>query len=210
MYLSLILFLYSLFSSQVFAHPVSFKGATNYMTWNQPWLSDNWLTYTLNRNFALALRHMRMQMNDSSEMNFIGTQADLLLNRWNGKDYQANIYLYYSYGRALSNGSSYDGQIIGAEIDAEDQDYYFLTKYEFFKTSNNFEQPLALIRLGISPYKAEFNELAAWLIVQYQNHRGLKKNSALTPMLRLYYKNFLYEMGSSFSGDFMTNLMFHF
>ena len=58
--------------------------------------------------------------------------------------------------------------------------------------------------------KAEFNEVASWFMIQYQRHPMLVKEDVVTPLVRLFYKSFLFEGGVSTDGDWMMNFMFHF
>src|SRR5262245_62048430 len=80
------------------AHPVSYKEALSFMTWNQPYLNDIWSTYSFRPNAAVALRYMRMDMKDGSEMKVYVPQADFLLYRKNHPHYQANLYVFGGYG----------------------------------------------------------------------------------------------------------------
>ena len=65
-------------------------------------------------------------------------------------------------------------------------------------------------RIGVAPYEAEFNEIASWLMLQYQYHPMLTRKYALTPLIRLFYKSVLFESAVSTEGDWMLNFMFHF
>jgi hypothetical protein len=98
----------------------------------------------------------------------------------------------------------------GVEADAESRSLFVLAKAEFMDPSlgSNFQH--FEFRLGAAPYEAEFNEIASWLMIQFQYHPSLVKKTALTPMARFFYKSVLFEIGVSTEGDSMTNLMFHF
>jgi hypothetical protein len=53
----------SLFSSiQVLAHPVAYQGATGAMTWDQPFISHTWITYSFHSDSAVAARIMRFDV----------------------------------------------------------------------------------------------------------------------------------------------------
>lgn len=191
------------------AHPVSYKGAVGVMTWNQPFLSDHWITYSFRPDMAIAARAMRMDMPEGEFETYI-PQLDYLVKRWNGKEYQANIYAYGGYGGAKMGSQSGSAWIGGIEADAESTKYFILGKAEFTRPTvgSNFDHYEA--RIGIAPYEAEFNEIASWLMIQYQRHPALTKNDVITPLARFFYRNALFEIGVSLDGDYMTNLMFHF
>ncbi len=205
-----VIFIFFIFSSGIAkAHPTSYKGAVSVMTWNQPWLSDYWLTYSFRYDMAVAARFMQMTMPEGRIRAYL-PQYDVLLKRWNGSDYQANVYAYGSFGRAEFEEKKGNIRLGGTEIDAESRKWFVLAKGEWMKTSfdsysNQFEA-----RLGLAPYEAQFTELASWFMVKYQFHPTLMKKEAITPMARFFFRNVLWETGVSLDGDYMLNLMFHF
>ena len=99
--------------------------------------------------------------------------------------------------------------LAGAEADAESRKYFVMAKYE--NMWSDLGRPFYHwdARLGVAPYEAEFNEVASWLMIQYQWHPMLTRRNALTPMVRLFYKSVLFEAGASVDGDWMLNFMFH-
>lgn len=191
------------------AHPVAYQGATGVMTWNQPFMSDSWVTYSFRPDMALAGRFMRMNMKDG-ELKYYGLQYDYLVKRWNGNDYQANIYVYGGGGSVRfeeKDGSAYFG---GFEADAENRKYFSLIKAEYMGPSIGDDFGHIEGRLGIAPYEAEYDEVASWFMVQAQWHPTLEKQFVVTPLARIFYKSFLLETGVSLQGDWMLNFMFHF
>lgn len=191
------------------AHPVSYKGATGVMTWNQPFMSDHWITYSFRPDIAVAGRFMRMEMKDG-KFNYNGLQLDYLLKRWNGEDHQANIYLYGGGGVVRFNDKDGSAPFAGVEADVEDRKYFALIKAEYMKPTVGDEFAHVETRLGIAPYEAEYNEMASWFMVQAQWHPTLSKQFVVTPLARIFYKSFLLETGVSLDGDWMMNFMFHF
>lgn len=192
------------------AHPVAYQGATGVMTWNQPFMSDHWITYSFQPDQAIAGRFMRMIMKDGEELNYSGLQYDYLVKRWNGDDHQANIYVYGGGGVANfmnENGGAY---FVGFEADAENRKYFSLIKAEYMKPEVGDEFGHIEGRLGVAPYEAEYNEMASWFMVQAQWHPNLQKKFVVTPLARIFYKSFLLESGVSLDGDWMLNFMFHF
>lgn len=197
------------FSSHTFAHPVAYQGATGVMTWNQSFMSDEWLTYSFKPYAAAAGRFMRFDTT-AGRVQFFAPQADLLLKRWNASDSQANIYAYGAFGAMNFEGSTAGAGLAGVEADAESRTLFALVKYEKMWSNLGPDFYDYQVRLGAAPYAAEFNEIASWFMIQYQYHPMLTRKYAVTPLARVFYKNFLVEVGSSFEGDWMTNFMFHF
>lgn len=197
------------FSSTLWAHPVSFKHAVGVMTWNQSFMSDDWVTYSFRPDAAVAARHMRFDMPEG-RMQFYAPQLDYLVKRWNESDSQANIYVYGAYGTMSFQNQTRGAGLGGIEVDAESRKYFIMGKYEKMWSDLGPDFYHAEARLGIAPYEAEFNELASWLMIQYQYHPMLVRKDAITPLIRLFYKSVLLETGVSTDGDWMMNFMFHF
>ena len=194
---------------KTYAHPVAFQGATGVMTWNQSFMSDNWITYSYQANAAVAARMMRFDAPEGRS-SFYAPQFDYLVKRWNRPDYQGNIYVFGAYGALTFQGQAHGAGLGGIETDIESRKYFASAKYEKMWGDLGPDFYHAEFRLGIAPYEAEFNEIASWFMIQYQYHPYLEKKNVITPLARIFYKNFLVEMGSSFDGDWMTNFMFHF
>lgn len=197
-------------SGGAMGHPVSYKGATAFMTWNQSFLSDTWLVQSLSPQFAIAARTQRMNMKDGKDSYLYTPQVNFLLKRWNEKDLQANIYLYTGFGGLRAEDKTGTAGLTGIEVDAEDRKYYASAKYESMFASIGEDVHQTVVRLGIAPYEAEYSELASWFMLQAQYHPALSTEFSLTPLARFFYKSALFETGVSFKGDWMLNLMFHF
>lgn len=198
----------SMFIQSAGAHPVPYQGAIGVMTWNQPFMSDTWLTYSFRPDMAVAGRFMRMNMPEG-EFRYSGAQLDYLLFRDNGIDHQANIYVYGGGGGVHFQDNTGGAAFYGIEADAENRKYFGLIKAEQMNTSIGPDFSHVEGRLGIAPYEAEYNELASWLMVQAQWHPSLERKFVLTPLARFFYKSALWEVGVSTDGDWMLNFMFH-
>lgn len=199
---------WALFSGGAWAHPVAYQGSTAIMTWNQPFMSDSWVSYSFRPDFAVAGRLIRMDMPEG-ELRYNGLQLSSLLKRWNGDDFQANVYLYGGGGVThwqQSKGGAYLG---GFEADAESRKHFVLLKAEYMRSSLSTEFAHLEGRLRIAPYEAEYNEMASWFMVQTQWHPSLDRQLVVTPLARLFYKSFLIESGVSLDGEWMMNFMFH-
>ncbi len=190
-----------LISSNSIAHPVSYQGALSFMTWNQSFLSDTWLTYSFRPDFALAARLMRMEMPEGRS-DVVLAQGAFLIHRWNENNYQANLYAFGGYGTG--------GVLAGAEADIESTQYYFSGQWESMWGSTLPAYYQYRAKIGYAPYEAKFEELASWFMIQAQYHAALTQDFALTPLVRFFYKNILWESGVSLDGEWMLNFMVHF
>lgn len=198
-----------LWVSSAFAHPVAYQHAVGVMTWNQSFMTDDWITYSFRPDAAFAARHMRFDMPEG-RMQFYAPQLDYLVKRWNESDSQANIYVYGAYGALNFQNQTHGAGLAGIEADAESRKYFVMAKYEKMWGDLGPDFYHSEARIGIAPYEAEFNEIASWFMIQFQWHPMLLKKDAITPLVRLFYKSVLVETGVSTDGDWMLNFMFHF
>ena len=71
----------------------------------------------------------------------------------------------------------------------------FLPKYNF--------------RIGFAPYVAGMNALQTWMIVQLSYFQESKDQLIVTPLMRFFYRNALWEIGANLEGNFFLSLMTH-
>ncbi len=207
----LLLFLTGGLGTRLEAHPVSYQNALSVMTWNQPYVSDTWMTYSYRPYAAVVARYMRMEMEDGSEMKLYLPQADFLLYRKNDRHSQANLYVYGGYGAEEMDGSSRGAGVLGVEADAEDRKYYGSLAFQSVLPGLGPNVYQTTARAGMAAYPSEFEELGTWFILQYQVNPQLRRRSDLTPLLRFMYKNMLAETGVGVThGDWLLNFMVHF
>lgn len=196
-------------SIQASAHPVSYQGATSLMIWNQSFLNDFWLTYSFHADKAIALRAMRMVMPEG-EMALAMPQFDYLVKRWNGSDYQANFYVYGGVGGARFQKNNSFAGMSGFEADIESRRLYLSGYGQGLYTTAGNRVFMTQVKTGVAPYLADFEDLATWIMFNVQYQPQLTKPLVFTPLVRLFYKNFLVEGGYSFTRDWMFNFMIHF
>lgn len=193
-----------------FAHPVSYKDSRGIMGFHSEALSHNQLNYSFKYWFATGLHHIRRPNQSGGHGTF--ASANFLLHRWNGEGFQANIYGNLGVGQSeLGKDSKFSGLGL-LQFDIEDRDYYFLAKH--FRIQNDDRTDLAqtVIRAGITPYVVNFDGIHSWLILEWQklDFSDGKDVTDLTPFLRVFYKNLLFEIGQSFDGVTKFNYITHF
>jgi hypothetical protein len=66
------------------------------------------------------------------------------------------------------------------------------------------------LRLGFSPFETDFDKLQNWFMLQLVSMPSIEPKVVITPMLRFFYHNVLWEFGSSTQGNWMLNLMVHY
>lgn len=95
---------------------------------------------------------------------------------------------------------------LGFQADWKDREIYTALKYSSAHIeSDNME--FYEVRVGFAPYIAGYDELNAWVILQVQNSAVFQKQTVISPILRMFYKNVLWEIGSSLNGAYQLNFM---
>jgi hypothetical protein len=185
----------------VLAHPVAFAGATSFMSLNMNGLSENTLVYSPTYYLGTGLKHVQTNQEKWSNLHL-----GYLVKRWNKLDSQSNIYLFGGPGIHWKQNQREYFTRVGAQMDWENRRLYFMGRYSGAHSKlGNFEQ--YQVRAGLAPFLAGFNELNAWIILQAQHVPQRPQETMITPLMRFFYKNVLWEMGSSVSGDWLLNLM---
>lgn len=194
-------------SSGAFSHPVIYKSGWVYQGSFMPKMNEMTLGYTFHPNFAVSLNSNRFENNNEYQDYTVGMNA--LLKRWLNHDSQGNLYLGAHAGHYKDNqGEGFAGHAF-LMADWEDREDYFLFKSKnYYYDSENSQDYMA--RYGFAPYVAGMDELQTWMIFQAYYYERQSKEVIVTPMLRFFYKNVLWEVGSSLKGDSFITLMVHY
>ena len=192
------------------AHPVSFTGAKGIMGFHSPIISHNQLNYSFRHWFALGVHYVKRPSLDQRDGVFV--TANFLLKRWNGAGSQANLYTNLGLGQGRLSDESQPSAFGLVQFDIENRGYYFLAKHLRIQTEDRVDLDQSVVRLGIAPYVVDYEGLHSWLILETQNLKFNDGESILdmTPFLRVFYKNLLFEIGQSFDGVTKFNYIAHF
>ncbi len=98
----------------------------------------------------------------------------------------------------------------GFEADWETRTFYTALKYYHFTSPALADFSMTQARIGISPFEAGFEHLQLWFMIQAMTMPKVEPKVIITPMLRFFYKNVLWEFGPSTRGDWLLNLMVHY
>lgn len=194
-------------SFAAWAHPVIFKDGTVISSSNMAMYGDNQVSYSFHEKWAAGINHFRFSK-DEQDTDFGFSRVNHLLKRWNGESSQANIYLAGGVGMVDQRDSkiAYMG---GIEADWETRTLYSSLKHYQFSSPSFTDIGMSQVRLGASPYETDFDKLQTWFMVQGMYMGKIERTVIITPMLRFFYQNVLWEVGSSFKGDWMMNFMVH-
>lgn len=189
------------------AHPVIYKGGWVYQGSFMPQMNEMNVSYTFHPKWSVVMNSNRFEMVDEYQDVTLGVNT--LLKRWLQNDSQGNMYFGAHIGQYEDNNG--DGQVNHAFLMG---DWENREKYVLFKTKKYFydgkETQDYLGRYGFAPFVAGMNRLQAWAILQVYYYEEQSREAMVTPMLRFFYKNVLWEMGSSTKGDSFLTLMIHY
>ena len=206
--LGIVLLLFSVLAS---AHPVIYKDGIVVSSSNMQSYSDNQLMYSWSNRWASGLNYWRFTKDDANtEMIFAKT--NYLLHRYNGETSQANIYLHGGLGLAdseIEHKATNEAYMAGVEADWETRTLYSSIKYYYFTSPQVTDISMTQARIGISPYEAGFDQLQTWFMVQAMYMPITSREVMITPLVRFFYKNVLWEVGSSSRGEWLLNFMVH-
>jgi len=191
-----------LFCSSLWAHPTSYEGSLSLISMNNEKKRTNTIHYspTYWSSFGVTSMH-------NDEADFYFPRAGFLLKRWNQKDSQGNIYAFGGYGKAkwkTELGQKDTVMNFGTQADWEDRQYFIMGKYSRTENSEYLDD-MYMARIGFAPYVASYKELNAWLMLQFMYHPRDEDKSIVTPLVRMFYKNVLWEFGASTKGAWMLN-----
>jgi len=187
------------YSAAGLAHPTSYEGGFALMSEMHPWLGTGVVT-----------------MRSPEQFEFATSQIGWLAKRWNLPEAQGNFYLLggVGYGKDerrpldVTEGTMYR---LGAQADFETRRIYTFVRYvehRFFEDNKYLSDQFAAA-VGFTPYVGEFDELNSWVIFKLVASNQFEDFIYL-PILRFFYKNFLWEVGQDFDGNSQFNFMVRF
>ena len=197
-----------LFAATAAAHPVAFEGAYQLMFGTSGEVQNFEFYQSYSAQAAWGLHAMRFE--DDEDEIFTGIQHNWLLKRWNLPSAQANVYTGLGAGLAgeVSNGA------LPAGIGFFRADYETRLIYTAFDAkwveSDDVSRGVFSAAAGIAPYKAEFDQLNTWLILQLEHVTGMEDKFEIIPKVRFFKGPYFLELGSTLGGKPVVNFMVHF
>jgi hypothetical protein len=188
------------------AHPVSYEGSYMVASDNSKASSEYMLIYS--KKYWLGYGIVAHRFDE--DWAYI-PQLSILAKRWNLPEAQANIYIYGGYGQLdLENGHTEGITRLGTQIDYETRKVYSAIKVKRFDTLDDYNTDIYTLQAGFAPYIAGFNDLNTWLIGEWTYNPEYQSHAEASLLLRFFYKNVFWELGSNTNGDPMFNFMVHY
>lgn len=197
-----------LLATTVHARPVSFPGGVMPMVERSRLGTMANVTYSPTARWAYGAQS---EYRRHEEAWFNGAIVNWLPYRHNAAGAQTNIYLRTGLGHTRTHGDDGVGGFAGISADWESRSELIAYENRYFadgsKAKSSFEERL---RLGIVPYKAAYEELQPWFILQLDHTPENDETLTVTPMMRVYQGQFLGEAGISHRGDLYTSVTLQF
>ena len=128
-----------------------------------------------------------------------------MLNRKNTSKTQSNLYLLTGIGSKENKNTATS---FAVQADWESQTLYTLGMLRVLESDSTVK--VAKLRLGFSPHKTSYDKLSTWFILEANMiENGLKKESELLPIVRLFKDNILLELGHNFKDNYLLTVMVH-
>ena len=195
------------FTSLVFSHPVIYKDGWVYWATLTSQSNKQRVSYTFHPRFSIEANTEGLVQNSYRDYK-IG--INILLKRWYLDHSQGNIYLSLHGGTDKKTNYILHPQV---EMDWESRKLYTALNMAMTQHWKNNQPPLYKImyRAGIAPYVAGMKDLQTWFVIQWDfTYLSNEQSIVMTPLLRFFYNNALWEMGASLKGDFFMTLMLHY
>jgi DNA-binding transcriptional MerR regulator len=185
------------------AKPLSYVGGTMIMQENDETGHTLSVDYTLDPNYAVGL--YAKQEEGGKEFQTVGPQLNTLIKRWNLEDGQANIF--NMTGAGVSRFHNDDQFSAWSSVLADYETRRIFTSYEMrLMYAGDIESSVwQRARVGLAPYKANYDDLNTWFMVQVDDHPAKDDTLVVTPLVRFFYKTTLLEAGYSSNNHVMLN-----
>jgi hypothetical protein len=188
-------------------HPVIYKDGWVYWGSFAPNMNTQRVSYTFHPKASIETNSSWYLNNNDYRDYTLG--VNYLVKRWLNQDSQGNLYAAYHAG--YFNDSSADGEVHHTMLMGDWESRSIYTAGSAMAFFYDGEQRYKYSgRIGFAPYVAGMNTLQNWLILKVDYFKQQNRNVTITPMMRFFYRNALWEMGSNTKGDYFLTLMVHY
>jgi hypothetical protein len=196
-------------AASAMARPISYPGGWMVMQENDASSNNLQLQYSPSSKYSIGYDGEYWR---EKEWQFHGIAINNLLNRWNNKDSQANLYLLSAGGVAYSNYGKFDGKteiagFTGVAVDWEDRRFFTSYANRLTYAGDIGKEFREKARIGVAPYIGEYGDLHSWLMLQFDHAPSDRHNFTVTPLVRLFKGTTLAEAGVSNRGTILINIM---
>ncbi|MBY0265756.1 MAG: hypothetical protein K2W84_05040 [Burkholderiales bacterium] len=191
------------------AGPMGFKDSWMAMGDFGPNWREAWVNYAVTPRDAVGVGALYMRSDDKTRRRDVAELTyTRLLQRWNSKDSQANVWFLAGAGSVEGNDFSGARTLLspGIQLDYETTRFYVAATARLYRASG-LNHDYGSVRAGFSFYEVDYEETQPWLIVEARRMNDLSDKTEITPMLRLINKGYFVEAGINNSRQFRFNFM---
>jgi hypothetical protein len=185
------------------AKPLSYVGGTMVMQENDETGHTIALDYTFRPNNAFGL-YVKEEEN-GKDILMLTPEINTLLKRWNLPDGQGNIFNMSGAGLARYHDNNQPCLWTAFLADYESRRLFISYEPRFVWDGDIEKSFWQRARVGIAPYLANYNDLNTWLMFQVDHHPAKHDHFVATPLIRFFYKTYLFEVGYSSNQHIMVN-----
>lgn len=186
------------------AKPISYVGGTMIMQENDETGHTLSLDYTFSPRYAVGL--YAKQQSGGKEYNTVGPQFNSLLKRWNLPDGQANIFNSSGVGVTRYHGENVAAAWTDILADYETRRVFASYEFNLMHSAGVETSAWQRSRVGVAPYRANYDDLSTWLMVQVDHHPTKDRSVVVTPLVRVFYQTTLAEFGVSNDKTVLFNI----
>ncbi len=191
------------------AGPMGFKDSWMAMGDFGPNWREAWVNYAVTPRDAVGVGALYMRSDDKTRRRDVAELTyTRLLQRWNSKNSQANVWFLAGAGSVEGNDFSGARTLLspGIQLDYETTRFYVAATARLYRASG-LNHDYGSVRAGFSFYEVDYEETQPWLIVEARRMNDLSDKTEITPMLRLINKGYFVEAGVNNSRQFRFNFM---
>ncbi len=195
-----------LFDGEAWAQAVTAKGTTQWRSYLAPEIQQTTAAYSFSPTQSIGITGLRIDKGDADVHRLIGlVEYAHLLKRWYGEDYQANIYAGAGIGGGAGDfdGSEPAGSAF-LQADWETRRWFAMASLHDY-VGQSFNHLVMTGQVAWAPYKADYQDLATWFVLQAEYITETDARLRITPMLRFMKGNYFVEVGSSLMGEPQLN-----
>ena len=170
---------------------------------------EAWVNYAVTPRDAVGVGALYMRSDDKTRRRDVAELTyTRLLQRWNSKNSQANVWFLAGAGSVEGNDFSGARTLLspGIQLDYETTRFYVAATARLYRASG-LNHDYGSVRAGFSFYEVDYEETQPWLIVEARRMNDLSDKTEITPMLRLINKGYFVEAGINNSRQFRFNFM---
>lgn len=167
------------------AKPISYVNGLMVMQENDETGYTLNIDYTFDPNYAIGLYAKKEHEGD--EFTTFGPQLNTLIKRWNLPDGQGNIFNMTGAGLSYYEGQYHPSAWTSFLADYETRRIFTSYEARFMYVDNVETSVWQRARVGVAPYKANYDDLNTWFMVQVDHHPAKDETLVVTPLVRFFY-----------------------